>query len=200
MEKLIVLQRSEEMITDYFHQFIFGFIYHDIERCIEARANYLVALALLSYTEYLGGLASGNLGLVGKSQKNFEKALDFFPQEYKQIDSSILIQDVDEDGKQILDNKGKPKQKTGIYHLFRCGMVHEYFIRGFATVYNDPSGLAKNHIGIVKAERLIEWPKEYKIPPYTNKVLEFHTNEYFRDFKLAVDKIFKMLIIDKNQG
>jgi len=113
------LQRSKWQIIDYFHQFLFGFIYHDIERCIEAKANYVVALALLSYTEYIGGLISGNLGLKYKAKDNFDKALEYFPDEYRNINSTIQIE--------YEDDKGNIKTDTGIYSLYRCGMVHEYF-------------------------------------------------------------------------
>ena len=184
------MQVSEWQIIDYFKQFIFGFIYSDIERCIEARANYIVALALLSYTEYIGALISGNLGLKNKGKKSFKKALEYFPKEYRDIDSSLEVEYTDE--------KGDPKKDSGIYSLFRCGMVHEFFIKGFATVYNDPLGCTKDHIGVIKAEHLIEWPEELSIAPYKNKVLEFYTNEYFRDFRSATEQIFKRLIVDKD--
>ncbi len=186
------MQRTREEIIYHFHKFILGFIYHDIERCIEARANYVVALALLSYTEYIGGLISGHLGLKDKGivQTNFEEALKYFPNEYKQVDSSIVIQYIDEDGQPILDKKGNPKQDKGIYRLFRCGMVHEYFIKGFLTtmVNNNPDGYTKEkRIGI---ETVLE---------DSSKRLIFYTNEYFRDFKSAVDKIYKLLIVEENK-
>ncbi len=186
------MQRSKGNIIDYFQQFIFGFIYHDIEQCIKARANYVVALALLSYTEYIGGLISGDLGLRGKGRFNFEKALEYFPKEYKEINSSIKIEYIDEYGKTQIDD--------GIYSLFRCGMVHEFFIKGLPTIiYNNPDGYIKDHIGIVSKEYLIEWPEEISMPPYPNKVFEFYTSEYFRDFKSAIDRIFKLLVVDKDQ-
>lgn len=170
------MQRSKEDIINYFHEFIFGFICHDIERCIEAKANYVVALALLSYTEYIGGLVSGNLGLRdrGIPTRNFKKALKYFPKEYDNIDSSIKVE--------YKDDKGEAITETGIYSLFRCGMVHEYFIKGESVIHNDPCGPTKSHIGIIK----------------TAGKFEFHTNEYYRDFGLAIMKIYKMLIIDSN--
>lgn len=180
------MQRSKEYIIDYFHEFIFGFIYHDIDQCIRAQANYVVALALLSYTEYLGALVSGHIGLGNKGRQSFRKALSYFPEEYKQVNDSIVIQYVDKDGKPVLEKKGKkkgkPKQEKEIYGLFRCGLVHEYFIKGESIIYNDPYGPTKSHIGIIK----------------TGGKLEFHTNEYFRDFRLAIDKIYKLLVLDSN--
>ena len=185
------MKRSKEQIIDYFREFIFGFIYGDIERCIEAKANYVVALALLSYTEYIGGLISGNLGLRKKSPENFRKALEYFPKDYDDFDSSIKVE--------YKDDKGKTITETGIYSLFRCGMVHEYFIKGFAIIYNNPDHHTDEHIGILKKNYKIERPRALISPPYPNNVLEFHTNEYFRDFKLAVKKILKLLTVDKDQ-
>jgi len=186
------MQRNESQIIDYFRQFIHGFIFNDIANCIKCRANYVVALALLSYTEYLGGLISGNLGLKdkGKSKQNFEKALEFFPKEYEELDSSITVQYTDE--------KGILCTERGIYTLLRCGMVHEYFTKGFATIYNDPSGQVQSHIGILKKEYQIKFHKSFAMEPYSNKVIEFHTNEYFRDFKTAVNRILNSLVVDKN--
>jgi hypothetical protein len=170
------MQRTREEIVDYFHEFIFGFIYHDIERCIEAKANYVVALALLSYTEYIGGLISGNLGLKdrGIPTSNFNTALEYFPKKYKDINLTLQVEYTDENG--------NTQSEKGIYSLFRCGMVHEYFVKGESIVYNEPYGHTKSHIGIIK----------------NGEKLEFHTNEYFRDFRLAIYKIYKLLVMDSN--
>jgi hypothetical protein len=183
------MQRNESQIVDYFRQFIHGFIFNDIENCIKCRANYVVALALLSYTEYLGGLISGNLGL-NKSKQSFEKALQFFPKKYKELDSSLTVQYTDE--------KGVLRIEHGIYTLLRCGMVHEYFPKGMVTIYNDPSGQERKHIGILKKEYQTKFHESLAMEPYSNKVIEFHTNEYFRDFKAAVNRILNGLILDKN--
>ncbi len=184
------MQRSVWHIADFIHTYIEGFIYNDIERCIKAEASHVVALALLSYTEFIGGLISGNLGKNGSATENFRRALKLFPEEYGKVDSSIQLQYVD---------KGKLRtRKTGIYEVFRCGLVHEYFIKGHALIYNNPDGHTDEHIGILIKEELIEFP-ETGLDPYPSRYLEFHTNEYFRDFKLAVGKILKLLLIDKDE-
>ena len=67
---------TQREIDHYFKEFVYGFVCGDIERCItEARANFLVALGLLSYTEFLGGLRTGDLGLLRKSRPNFNAGL-----------------------------------------------------------------------------------------------------------------------------
>jgi len=184
------MQRHEGLIINHFHEIIYGFIFHDIQTCIQGRANFIAALALLSYTEYLGGLISGNLGVRTESKNNFNKALKYFPEEYLNVDSSLKIE--------YQDKNGRVKPDDGIYAIYRCGLAHEYFIKGIATIYNNPDGPTRDHIGIVVAQHQIEWPEEYGIPPVTNKVLEFYTNEYFRDYRSAVNKFFKSLIVDKD--
>ena len=43
----------------------------DINAAIAGKANYLTALGLVSYTEVLGGLRTGKLGVRNHSSKNF---------------------------------------------------------------------------------------------------------------------------------
>ena len=184
------MQRSPSLIVDFIYNHIQGSIYRDIERCIEAEASHVVALALLSYTEFIGGLISGNLGKKGHSEKNFKKALEFFPDKYKIINSSIQLKYA-EKGTQVTRN-------TSIYEIFRCGLVHEYFIKGHVIIHSNPDGHADDHIGILRNEQTIKFPSQTGLPPYQSVFLEFHTNEYFRDFKSAVGKIIKLLLIDQD--
>jgi len=48
-------------VSDFFKEYIFGFIYHDINSAIDGKANFLAALGLLCYTEFLGN-RGGNRG------------------------------------------------------------------------------------------------------------------------------------------
>ena len=184
------MQRNDWHIADFIDTYIQGFIYNDIERCIKAEASHVVALALLSYTEFIGGLISGNFGK-NSASKNFGRALKLFPEGYIKVNSSIQLRYVDK-GNLIT-------RKTGIYDVFRCGLVHEYFIKGHALIYNNPDGHTDEHIGILIKEQIIEFPVETGLPPYPSRYLEFHTNEYFRDFKSAVGKIIKLLLIDRDE-
>lgn len=130
-------------VKEYFDEFIFGYMFTDIENCIYAKANYTVALALLSYTEYLGGFVNGTLGLRDKSQEQFNKALEYFDwngdfEYYKNFRQPYI--DIDS------------KNKVGnIYSLFRCGLAHEYFIKGDALVLNNP-GIYTDNNGIMHTE------------------------------------------------
>lgn len=135
--------KTKEEIIDFFHEYIFGFIFNDIQNCIKATADYTVALALLSYTEFLGGLINGKLGLEKWSKKNFGKALDYFPKQYKSL-KNIKIE--------YYVNK-KRQEKMGLYEIFRYGLAHEYFIKGgrkISCVWNNPNGYTADHIGVKK--------------------------------------------------
>ena len=172
------MARSQSQIIDYFQEYIFGFIFRDIERCVEAKANYVVALALLSYTEYIGGLITGKLGLKKESAENFNTALEYF--EFngdKNYYKDFKVKYTDENGK---------KSEADIYKMFRCGLVHEYFVKGDSFIHNNPSGLVEPE------DAGIGW-----IGDAGQRRLRFHTNAYFRDFKNAVMKLYKLLIVDR---
>ena len=76
-------------------------------------------------------------------------------------------------------------------------MVHEYFIKGLSSIITDSSGQTiKNIIGIRKTD-LIEHVTLNEIGENAKNYLWiFHTNEYFRDFQLAVNNIYHKLVTD----
>ena len=73
-----------------------------------AKANFLVALGLMTATEYLGGLVTSLLGLKGKSRQRFEAGFTYLGPSYQ----SIMTQNK----RSVLD----------IYENVRCGLVHQY--------------------------------------------------------------------------
>lgn len=62
---------SIDPVRGFFDECVFGFIYHDIQAAIDGNANYLAALGLVAYTEFIGGLINGTLGDSGKRKKRF---------------------------------------------------------------------------------------------------------------------------------
>ena len=182
--------RSNKQIKEYFDKFIFGFIFNDIENCIKAKANYTVALALLSYTEFLGGLINGTLGLQGKSREQFNKALEFFEWNgdknyYKNFKARFRDLDF-------------IQKEADIYLLFRCGLAHEYFVKADSLVHNNPWGYTDGHgkyfsDGCIDSDVGVQIIKEEKM-----KRLRFHNNAYFRDFNNACRKYYNELIKAKN--
>ncbi len=66
---------EDEEVAHFFREYVNGFMWRDIEATIRARANYVAALALLNYTEVLGGLSNGKLGLRGVARDCFREGL-----------------------------------------------------------------------------------------------------------------------------
>ena len=95
-------------VDNFFREYIFGFIFRDVEAAIEGRANYLAALGLVAYTEFMGGLVLGNLGEKGKSRDRFYAFFNRLGPEYVKV--------------------GKRREVVKIYKNVRCGLAHAYFI------------------------------------------------------------------------
>jgi hypothetical protein len=121
---------SHAEIDAFFNDYVYGFIAGDVQREIDrARSglpagNFLCALALLCYTEVLGGVQRGTLAR-GEGRANFEAFFAALGPAYDAL------------------------QKRGLdaYSVFRCGMAHEYFMKGEATVAMlkgvEPAGIAQ---------------------------------------------------------
>ncbi len=157
-------------------------MYHDIEEAIKGKANILTALGLMTYTEIMGGLITGNLRgeIIGidengkikkhsRSEDNFKKCInDLFPNEYKNY-MDIL------------------------YEKVRSGLAHEYFIKernenSTVKYFIDNLGIIENNPDDPKGE------KDYGLPcaiTIDNNRVIFHVNQYFKDFKKAVEKYLK---------
>jgi len=88
-----------------------SFMFSDIKVAIDGGANYLAALALSTYTEYLGGLLSGTL--TSHLGQNYTK----FIQKY--FDSEYMV----------LDSRLRKDGFNGLYEAVRSGLVHEYFMK-----------------------------------------------------------------------
>jgi hypothetical protein len=87
---------------------VFGFIYHDIQAAVDGNANYLAALGLVAYTEFLGGLINGTLGEVGHSKKRFYAFWNRMGPEYQSVAAQRAL--------------------VKIYSNVRSGLVHSYFV------------------------------------------------------------------------
>jgi hypothetical protein len=121
---------SHVEIDAFFSDYVYGFIAGDVQREIdrarggEPAGNFLCALALLCYTEVLGGVQRGVLAQ-GEGRANFESFFAALGPSYDAV------------------------QKGGLdaYSVFRCGMAHEYFVKGEATVTMlkgvEPAGIAQ---------------------------------------------------------
>jgi len=115
---------SREDIDRFFNEYVFGFIFNDVQREIDLAAsgktagNFLAALGLLCYTEVMGGIRRTTLKQ-GNGRCNFETFLRYMGDQY----GALL------DADPPLD----------VYRDFRCGMAHEYLTKGappFVTMLN----------------------------------------------------------------
>jgi hypothetical protein len=173
---------DKNFVLGYFRKYIFGFIFNDIENCILAKANFAVATILMSNTEYVGALISGNLGLSGHSKSDFNKFLDYF--EFN-CDSDYYR------NFEIEFRDSNKTSKVGIYEAFRCGLIHEYFPKISCIINNN----ADNVNNFLADDAGIGW-----IQHSDTKTLRFHTNAFYRDFKKAVDKVYRQVLIQNDPG
>jgi len=110
---------SVQEVNDFFKDFVYGFILTDIEREIafakseihgdtrsySGGGNYLCALGLLCYTEFMGGIVTGSFSK-GSCKNRFDAFFNKMGTLYKSFN-----------------------RRVNVYKVFRCGMAHEYFIK-----------------------------------------------------------------------
>ncbi len=88
--------------NDWLETYVEGFMFHDIQACIDGRANFAGPLVLSVYTEFLGGLFRGNLDR-GAERANYVA---------------------------FLTEMGYSLAQAGDYYTkVRSGLVHQYFIK-----------------------------------------------------------------------
>lgn len=88
-----------------------GFIYADIEREINLAklgkdaGNFLSALGLLCYTEFMGGVKRNKFQR-GEAAYNFNTFFDYIGNDYANF-----------------------RKNCDVYSIFRCGLAHEYYVK-----------------------------------------------------------------------
>ena len=175
---------DKNFICDYFQEYIFNFMYSDISNCIKAKANFAVATLLMVYSEKIGALINGNLGKIRTSELDFNYFLEYL--EFKKDTDYYRKFEID-----YRDEPSKPIKKLNIYKAFRCGFVHEYFPKIPCIVHNN----ADNIDHYIEDDVGIGW-----IQHEGQKILRFHTNAYFRDFKNGIYKIYKQIFVQCDPG
>ncbi len=144
----------------------------DLKKC--AQANFLVAIGLMTATEFLGGLITGKLGLKGKGMVvcRFEKGFEYLGRPYEEL------------------LREKKDTVMDIYDNIRCGLVHQYLPSQTEGIYGgrtaDP--------GIVEINRLFKIIHENytrDLEAAVNKLLEeLETNKgLFQKVRQAVEQI-----------
>jgi hypothetical protein len=172
---------DKNSVLDFFTNYIHGYMFNDIEKSINVGANFAVAILLLTYTENIGSLISGHLGLKGHSYKDFNKMIEYFDfngdaEYYKKFEITYKA------------NIGSQIEILDIYTAFRCGFIHEYFPKLPCIVQNNQP---VDHY--LDSEAGIHWFDDNGV-----KTLRFHNNAYYRDLKKAVDKIFRQIFIQND--
>lgn len=147
-------------IHAFFKEFIFGFMFNDINAVIIGKANFLAALGLMEYTEILGGLVTGELQEKKCCKQNFEAFIQYLGQPYIDLNKDI-----------------------NLYHRVRCGLAHEYFIKGPATIWMSSDNPLPCGI-------LYDKDKDW---------INFVVTKYFDDFKSAIEIYHGQLIYEKNK-
>lgn len=126
-----------------------GFIFADIERELalakdgKDAGNFMCALALLSYTEFMGGVKRGKFQR-GEARNNFNSFFTVLGNEYAAL---------------TLD----------VYGIFRCGLAHEYFVKGDCAIYM---------LGDHRPALGLDGDRYY-----------FIVEQYFHDFRIAVEAL-----------
>lgn len=98
-------------------QFI-SFAFSDIDNSIEkAKSNFLCALGLMCYTEYIGGVIRNKVDIIRESKNNFNTALYKMGPGYEKFDELLI-------------------NLTGLdtYTMIRCGLVHNYYAKNFMVI------------------------------------------------------------------
>jgi len=88
--------------------------------------NFLAALGLLCYTEFWGKLKYGR----GGARQNFDSFFDDLGPSYKAFRQSGV----------------------NVYHIFRCGLAHEYYVKRSCDIYmakkkRFPIGIGRDQTG-----------------------------------------------------
>ena len=111
------MNASQKAILHVFDEHVFGAMHRDLDWALRGAADNLAALGLVAYTEFLGGLVTGDLGCHGTSGSNFRAFLPCLGSDYA----------------------GLAQQGVDIYERVRCGLAHEYFIKGESTIWSQAS-------------------------------------------------------------
>ncbi len=203
---------SREEVKRFFEEIIFGYMCKDIEEQIERAkllkqhrqreapgdqsrnggGNYLCALGLLSYTEFMGAIHCNSFQ--DRSKTLFNDFLYLMGEEYKVFDEK-------------LDNKmsyRRSDRQLSVYEVFRCGLAHEYYLKGNSVIYMLSGTILVDGSGSIVDGRpgpsLLTIP--YSFPPCGIGVLDdgryfFVVEKYYEDFKLACSTVYEE-IMDKS--
>lgn len=172
----------------FFDKYVFGWMCADIEREIswaregKSAGNVLTALGLLAYTEFMGSQLPKSRCPNGGARKQFE----------------AFFRELGPDYAALLDNG------VNIYDVFRCGLAHEYFVKGSCTIAMMNSTPGKLEVKGPLDEAAspprrqesvwIQKPAECGIGVAKNGGYWFIVEKYYEDFKKACESLCTELL------
>lgn len=115
-----------KQVDRFFSEYIYGWMFEDIEKMIKVGCNYPAALCISVYCEVLGKLIKQDFS-IGNNRSKFQAFLPFLGHKYIDVDNEMK------------------KAGDSLYFRLRCGLVHDYLLkqedvvstRGHAGVYYD---------------------------------------------------------------
>ncbi len=141
---------------EFIEEIVKKLMYDDIEEAIKGKANFLAALGLMAYTEFMGKLITGDTGSSSYNKPNFEEFIELFPEEYKE-------------------------HRYYLWNM-RNNLVHDYIVKK-VRINNNPDDPKGEH--------------DYELScALFNNEGEFNVNQYFKDFKKAVEKYLEKVHSD----
>lgn len=161
---------SDDEVRALFAERFLGWIVNDVTSAIQTANNFMVAQSLMSYIEVLGGVVTGKGAMERQASRNFNAAIRLFPQGYRDLDQNL----------EVLKPDGTTT--TGIYSVFRCGLIHEYAAKGPCVVFNNPDGTTPAHEGL-RVEL-----------HHGRNFVAIHNNALFRDFRAALEQVNQHLV------
>jgi hypothetical protein len=177
-------------IRSFADTYIFGFMCADIESELElARSNqpagnFLCALGLLCYTEFMGGLLLRDV-TQRNSSRRFNKFFSYMGKEYKAFD-----------------------KEHNVYDIFRCGLAHEYFVKRECTIImlNSTGPILVSGTGsrvglsLHIPDSLITEPLKVGVGQAPNGRYFFIVEQYYKDFRNACERLVAKLEFESDGG
>lgn len=174
------LKLEEEYINTYIYDGLEGgFIYHDTKIAIDNGLNYLTALGLMSYTEYIGSLMPPYSSGLATTTDMSGKRANFYKFYYRMGSDYILF---DRHLKQTFGDN------NGVYTVYRGGLSHAYFIGGNLKI--EKTRLNLSSVVAKTANSSLGFTDEGK--------LGLATEKYFIDFITVVTELRKKILTEQN--
>jgi hypothetical protein len=172
---------DEHAIHNFFQPYIWRAMTGSIKVAADNNLNLLVALGLSSYTEILGGMVTGNLKVPKNAKRNYDAFLSYMGPHYVDLN-----------------------KRVDIYNRVRCGLVHEYIIKGDGMVsmaLQDGNHNLETMPGIFYIEpgKKVSFTGNEGTIEFQGNTIVFAIRNYLRDFEIGCSKYYDELIADSKK-